>query len=128
MFEMMYSAENIRRQMTELQHRYFIIFADGQPAGYLSFEKKSGDTFIFQKIYAVPEFHGKGAGRYIVELGIASIKAIHPQSFTVELYVNRENPAAGFYGHMGFKMSGTRDHYIGNGYYMNDYIMSIRID
>ncbi|MDR2681272.1 MAG: GNAT family N-acetyltransferase [Tannerella sp.] len=128
MFEMMYSTENIYRQMTELQHQYFITFADEKPAGYLSFEKKSADTFIFQKIYALPEFHGKGVGRYMVEQGISHIRTIHPHPFTVELYVNRENPAVGFYEHTGFKKSGTRDHDIGNGYYMNDYIMSIKID
>ncbi|MDR1380565.1 MAG: GNAT family N-acetyltransferase [Tannerella sp.] len=127
MFEMMYSTESIYRQMTELQHRYFMVFADGQPAGYLSFEKKSGNTYVFQKIYAVPEFHGKGVGRYMVEQALSHIRDIHPQPFTVELYVNRGNPATGFYEHLGFVKSGTRDHPIGNGYYMNDFIMSIKV-
>ncbi|MDR1330922.1 MAG: GNAT family N-acetyltransferase [Tannerella sp.] len=128
MFEMMYSTDSIRRQITEMQHRYFIVYADGLPAGYLSYETKSGDTYVFQKIYAVPEFHGKGVGRYMVEQVISRLRDIHPQPFTVELYVNRGNPAVGFYEHIGFAKSGTRDHPIGNGYYMNDYIMSMKVD
>jgi ribosomal protein S18 acetylase RimI-like enzyme len=128
MFEMMYSTDSLYRQITVLQHQYFIICADEKPAGYLSIEKKSADTYIFQKIYTLPEFHGKGVGRYMVEHALSFLKDIHPQPFTVELYVNRENPAVGFYEHIGFVKCGTRDHPIGNGYYMNDYIMSISVN
>ncbi|MDR0699172.1 MAG: GNAT family N-acetyltransferase [Tannerella sp.] len=128
MFEMMYSIDNLYKQIAILKHQFFIISADERPAGYLSFEEKTDDTFIFQKIYAVPEFHGKGVGRHLVEQVISYLKDIHPQPFTVELYVNRENPAVGFYEHIGFVKSGTRDYPIGDGYYMNDYIMSININ
>jgi ribosomal protein S18 acetylase RimI-like enzyme len=129
MFEMMYAVEHIEQQMTESGHEYFIVYADNNPAGYLSIEKKSDDTFIFQKIYTLPELHGKGLGRYLVEQGIAYIKAAYRRtSFTVELYVNRENPAVGFYEHLGMRKIGTRDHDIGNGFYMNDYIMAMKIE
>lgn len=49
-------------------------------------------------------------------------ETIHPSPFTIELNVNRHNPAVGFYKHMGFHEHATRDFHIGNGYYMNDYI------
>lgn len=128
MFEMMYSTEHISQQMTELKHTYFIIYADNKPAGYLSIEKRSDDKYIFQKIYSLPELHGKGIGRYIIEQGISYLKKIHPSPFTIELYVNRENPAVGFYEHIGMKKTATRNHDIGNGYLMNDYIMTMRIE
>ena len=128
MFEMMYSVEHINQQMTELGHRYFIFYADNEPVGYLSIETKSEDEFIFQKIYTLPELQGKGLGRYIIEQGIAYLKSIHPSPFIVELYVNRENPAVAFYEHVGMKKIDTRDHHIGNGYYMNDYIMAMKIE
>ena len=128
MFEMMYSVEHINQQMTESGHRYFIVYADDKPAGYLSIEAKSDDEFIFQKIYTLPELQGKGLGRYIIEQGIAYLKSIHPSPFIIELYVNRENPAVGFYEHLGMKKIDTRDHDIGNGYYMNDYIMSMNVN
>jgi ribosomal protein S18 acetylase RimI-like enzyme len=127
MFEMMYSVDNILKQMTEEGHRYLLAFADGEPAGYLSIEKKSPNVFIYQKIYALPELQGKGFGRYLFEQGIDYIRKIHPSAFTIELYVNRENPAVGFYRHIGMTQYGSRDHYIGHGFYMNDYIMTMDI-
>ena len=127
MFDRMYSPENISRQINELQHQYFIISSDNIPSGYLSIEQKDSDTYIFQKVYALPHTHGSGIGRYIMEQGFSYIKSIHPTTFKVELYVNRENPVVGFYKHLGFKEIATRDHDIGNGYYMNDYIMEIEV-
>lgn len=128
MFEMMYAPENIIRQMTELHHQYFIISEGGIPKGYLSIEKTGDNTYNFQKIYSLPEAHGSGIGRFIIEQGIEYLKGIHPGSFTVELFVNRQNPAVGFYKHMGLKEVGTRDYPIGNGYFMNDYIMAIEVE
>lgn len=127
MFDMMYAPANLLTQMVEWHHQYFIISADGIPAGYLSIEKKEDNLFNFQKIYSLPEMHGTGIGRYIIEQGIAYLKSIHPGSFTIELYVNRHNPAVGFYQHMGLKAVDTRDYPIGKDYYMNDYVMKMDI-
>lgn len=127
MFEMMYAPESILNQMNELHHEFFIISKDNKPSGYLSIETVEKDLYEFQKIYSLPSLHGTGIGRFIIEQGIAYLKSIHPGSFTVELNVNRENPAVGFYKHIGFHEHATRDFHIGNGYYMNDYIMRIDV-
>jgi len=128
MFEMMYAPENILKQMTELGHQYFIAYANNIPSGYISIEQKDDHTFIIQKVYALPETQGTGMGRYMIEQAIANLKSIHPEPFTAILYVNRENPAIGFYKHLGFYEQATRDHHIGNGYYMNDYIMALDVN
>lgn len=128
MFNMMYAPESIVRQITELGHQYFIVSRDNIPSGYLSIEQQDADTYIFQKIYALPQTQGTGMGRYMIEQGIAYLKSIHPLPFSVILYVNRENPALGFYKHLGFEVIDTRDHHIGNDYYMNDYIMERRVE
>lgn len=127
MFEKMYAPENILKQMNELHHEFFIIYADQIPSGYLSIEKVEEDLYHFQKIYSLPSLHGTGIGRFIIEEGVKYLKSIHPSPFTVELYVNRENPAVGFYKHMGFYQYDTRDEPIGNGFYMNDYVMRLDI-
>ena len=124
---MMYAPESILNQMNELHHEFFIISKDGEPSGYLSIETVEKDLYEFQKIYSLPSLHGSGIGRFIIEQGVAYLKSIHPGSFTVELNVNRENPALGFYKHMGFHEHATRDFHIGNGYYMNDYIMRMEV-
>ncbi len=127
MFEMMYSNESLQKQMSELHHQFFVIYADGVPSGYLSIETVEKDLYEFQKIYSLPSLHGSGIGRFIIEQGIAYLKTIHPSPFTIELNVNRHNPAVGFYKHMGFHEHATRDFHIGNGYYMNDYIMRMEV-
>lgn len=123
MFEMMYTPENILNQMTEKKHIYYIAFSDNEPCGYISIEQADKDLFYFQKIYLLPSIQGKGAGRYLIEQGVKHIKEIHPAPCKVQLYVNRENKALEFYRRMEFKIIDTRDHHIGNNYYMNDYIM-----
>lgn len=127
MFEMMYSIDSIRKQITEAGHHFFIAEIDGVPSGYISIEQKDVKLFNFQKIYALPSLHGKGLGRYLVEEGISYLKKNFETPFTIELFVNRENKAVGFYKHIGFKEVGTRDHAIGNGFYMNDYIMNLEV-
>ena len=89
MFDMMYAPDNILKQMEELHHQYFIILADDMPAGYLSIEKTGENTYNFQKIYSLPEMHGTGIGRFIIEQGINYLKEVHTGPFTIELYVNR---------------------------------------
>lgn len=127
MFDMMYSIKNLHHQMCELHHQFFIIYADGQPGGYLSIETLNDDLYEFQKVYSLPQLHGTGIGRYIIEQGVAYLKSIHQEPFAVELHVNRYNPAVNFYKHMGFYQSDQGDFPIGNGYFMNDYIMRMEV-
>ncbi|MDD4593341.1 MAG: GNAT family N-acetyltransferase [Parabacteroides sp.] len=127
MFDMMYSIKNLHHQMCELHHQFFIIYADGQPGGYLSIETLNDDLYEFQKVYSLPQLHGTGIGRYIIKQGVAYLKSIHRKPFAVELHVNRYNPAVNFYKHMGFYQSDQGDFPIGNGYFMNDYIMRMEV-
>ena len=127
MFEQMYGLDNIRKQMEEQGHVYFLLFSGDTPCGYISIEQPEKDLFIFQKIYLLPSMQGKGAGRYMVERGFDYVQETHPAPCKVMLYVNRSNRAVGFYEQLGFRIAGTRDFPIGNGYYMNDYIMERKI-
>jgi GNAT superfamily N-acetyltransferase len=127
MFDMMYSVENLKKQILELKHQFFIAFADNKPSGYISIEKTEEDVFIVQKIYILPEMQGKGFGRYVLNKGIEYVKGIHHEPFTLKLYVNRKNPAVGFYKHFGMEIVDNRDFHIGNDFYMNDYIMAMSI-
>lgn len=47
---------------------------------------------------------------------------------SVELNVNRNNQAVGFYRHLGMEILRQGDFHIGNGFYMNDYIMGLNLD
>jgi ribosomal protein S18 acetylase RimI-like enzyme len=45
--------------------------------------------------------------------------------FYLTLQVNRFNKAVSFYRNLGFKIIDEQDFDIGNGYFMNDYVMQL---
>lgn len=125
MMEWMYSAESLHRQMEEEGHTYYIARVDGEPAGYVSIRQEGEHTFHLEKIYILVAYKGRHLGRMLFEQALKAIKELHPGPCTMQLNVNRQNPALGFYKHMGMKKADEGDFPIGQGYYMNDYIMSI---
>ena len=126
MFEWMYAPHNLIQQMNN-GHVYFIGYKENEPLGYVSVEQQDKDLFHLQKIYVLPSFQGCHAGSFLFKEAVKYIKSIHPAPCTMELNVNRENKALHFYRHMGMKKVREGDFPIGNGYYMNDYIMGIEI-
>jgi len=81
--------------------------------------------FKLHKLYVLPHVQGKGAGRIFLTDLLQRIKELG--AHTLELQVNRYNKAVGFYQQMGFTIRETADIEIGNGFYMNDYIMQIAL-
>ena len=127
MMEWMYSPENIRKQMEEDGHAYFMAYKDNEPCGYLSIEQQDKDIFHLQKIYILPQFQGHHIGSFLFSEAIRYIKEVHPEPCLMELNVNRTNKAVSFYKRMGMRILREGDFDIGNGYYMNDYIMGLDI-
>ncbi|MDR2038178.1 MAG: GNAT family N-acetyltransferase [Bacteroidales bacterium] len=124
MIEKMYSDEALKQQMKD-GHTFFIVsLDDGKPIGFVSINPKSESLYILEKLYVLPEAHGSGAGRFLVEHVEKHICELHPgKKITLELNVNRNNKAVNFYQHIGYHADRKVDEYIGNGFYKNDYIM-----
>ena len=127
MMEWMYSITNLRKQMAEEGHIYYIAFKEDAPAGYVSIQPEGENLFHLQKIYVLPSFQGKYLGKLLFEQAIKAIKEIHPAPCKMHLNVNRNNKALRFYEYMGMEKVDEGDFAIGNGYYMNDYIMGLTI-
>ena len=127
MMEWMYSEENIRKQMEEENHVYFIAYKDNDAAGYVSVQPEGDDLFHLQKIYVLPQYQQTHCGSFLFRSAIQYIKEIHHAPCKIDVNVNRYNRALHFYEHMGMKKVREGDFPIGNGYYMNDYIMGINI-
>ena len=113
MMEWMYSITNLHKQMEE--------------EGHISIQPEGEDLFHLQKIYVLPSFQGKHLGKLLFEQAVKAIKEIHPTPCEMHLNVNRNNKALRFYEYMGMKKVDEGDFAIGNGYYMNDYIMGLTI-
>ncbi len=127
MMEWMYSDESLQRHMAE-GHTYYIAYADNKPCGYLSVERQGEQRFHLQKIYVLPDYQGQGIGERLFQQAVMHIQQEGTLPATMELNVNRENRAVGFYLRMGMHRARTVDVAIGNGFYMNDYIMELKIE
>lgn len=129
MIEMMYSEESLHRQMTRRGDVFFV----EEDRGYVSIRpdgtaEDGRPRFHLEKIYVMPDGQGTGLGRQLFQLacGWAKEQAGGAPAL-VELNVNRGNPAVGFYEHLGMVRARSGDFPIGNGFYMNDYIMALDI-
>ncbi|AVM51833.1 acetyltransferase (GNAT) family protein [Bacteroides zoogleoformans] len=127
MMEWMYSTENLSRQMEKEGHVYLLACKEDETAGYASVERQGEAVFHLQKIYVLPRYQGAHCGSFLFREAIRYIKEVHPAPCRLELNVNRNNKALHFYEHMGMHKLREGDFPIGNGYYMNDYIMGMEI-
>lgn len=133
MLERMYSETSLQRQMGQEGHVYFIAEWDDEPCAYVSVQPRGlqedgACLFELQKIYVLPAFKGKGIGISLYEHICSFVRrAASGRPCRIELHVNRSNPAVGFYRHLGMEILREGDFSIGQGYYMNDYIMGISL-
>lgn len=127
MMEWMYSEDSLHKQMEKDGHIYYLAFKEDEPAGYMSIQPEGEHVFHLQKIYVLPSFQGMKLGKQLFEQAIKAIKEFHPAPCQMRLNVNRQNKALAFYERMGMVKVDEGDFPIGNGYYMNDFIMGMDI-
>ena len=128
MMDWMYSPTNLRKQISEDGHVYYLAFQGNTPAGYLSIQPEAEHIFHLQKIYVLPSFQGMKLGKLLFKQAIDGIKELHPEPCQMRLNVNRYNTkAVEFYQRMGMKKIFEGDFDIGHGYLMTDYIMALDI-
>jgi ribosomal protein S18 acetylase RimI-like enzyme len=124
MFEMMYSPENLLKAMTGGGQTFLVFSHEGRDVGYVAYETLPDHEFYLQKIYLLPELQGRGSGRAMLDALIDHLREADPEARRLGLNVNRQNlKAIWFYLRNGFEITSRRDHHIGQGYYMNDYIL-----
>jgi GNAT superfamily N-acetyltransferase len=122
MLNLIYSPVSLRRQMVDQRHQFLLVEEGEEAIGFASWSAtEEPGVFKLHKLYVLPGQQGKGLGRSILEF---IFQAIHPQGAKVlQLNVNRFNKARQFYERLGFIVIKEEDIPIGNGYFMNDYIM-----
>ena len=118
-----HSRESIEREMDEGYE--FIIMKDGDMnIGYLSFHDE-GDRVYISKLYLLKDFRGKGFGRRMFQIvdNYAKSKGIHKEY----LRVNKKSSTLEVYKRSGFEIVDSVCTDLGNGFFMDDYIMEKRI-
>ncbi|MDE3212824.1 MAG: GNAT family N-acetyltransferase [Bacteroidota bacterium] len=127
MLEKIYSLTSLENQLLDLGHRFVVVMEEQVPVGFASYSKKEGHPQIIRlhKIYILPSEQGKGTGKYLLQY--VKEAALQMGGTLLQLNVNRYNPALHFYEKNGFEVVGQEDIDIGEGYYMNDYIMEFPV-
>jgi ribosomal protein S18 acetylase RimI-like enzyme len=123
MLEMMYNPITLQRQMEEDGCSFIIVYDDNEAVAFASYNETEPQLWKLNKIYILPSQQGKGTGKFIINYIIEEIRAKHAKS--MQLQVNRQNKAKDFYERLGFKIIKTADFDIGNGFFMNDYVMEL---
>ncbi len=127
MMEMIYSKAALSNQMDTLHHQFLLVYEEKEPVGFAAYAATpEPGIYKLHKIYVSPELQGKGIGRLIIDEVIMRTKSMG--ATILELNVNRHNKARSFYEKLGFTIHDKVDIPIGNGYFMNDYVLRKEID
>ena len=125
MMDLIYSPEALVSQLDAGQV-FHILYYETEPAGFASYTPfPEAGKFKLNKIYLDPKLQGKGLGKYLLQDMISRVK--NDGGTELQLNVNRFNRAKGFYENMGFSILKEELLDIGNGYFMDDYVMHINI-
>lgn len=122
MLQLMYNKNELEHQIQN-GYKYLLANNENQMIGFAAFNEISLHTFKLQKLYVLPEAQGTGLGKFLLNHIIQEIKSNGAVSLI--LNVNRHNNALSFYTKMGFQIIREEDNDIGNGYFMNDYVMQL---
>jgi len=119
MLRLMYSPQALRQQMDE-GHEFHVVLLDGRPAGYLSLSQKTPGEFFLHKFYIETAEQGKGFGAEVFR----KVLQLYPGMRSMRLTVNRKNfKSINFYFKLGFRIEEVKDFDIGEGYFMEDFVM-----
>lgn len=124
MLKKMYSHEAILKQTKEGQ-QFLIVVGPETSSGYaetgfISFSTPDNKNYALHKFYILQEKQNAGLGTKVFKKVFDEL--YKPESIT--LTVNRQNyKSINFYFKLGFKIEKVADFDIGNGYFMNDFVM-----
>ncbi|MEO8961308.1 MAG: GNAT family N-acetyltransferase [Ginsengibacter sp.] len=120
-----YSVSSLQNQVNILKHQLIIVSDEEDPVGFASFSAHADDPTVYHlnKIYVLPAQQGKYIGRQILDYIADRIKS--NGACSLQLNVNRYNKALHFYEKYGFTIIKEEDIDIGDGYFMNDYVMEL---
>lgn len=125
MLEMMYSTEALTEQIRRHNHQFTLVYEQNQPVAFASFSRLATDDagFKLHKIYICLENQGRGIGKELLRYIVSLIQPLGASY--LDLNVNKQNRARFFYEKMGFTIVREEDIDIGNGFFMNDYVMRL---
>lgn len=105
-------------------YRYYFVKDSDSIVGFTAFVKKDDEMYL-SKFYLKKEEWGKDYSLYMLRFVVLNVESLNLHNIT--LRVNRENPAVQAYKKIGFNIVREDKSDIGEGFFMDDYIMEFRI-
>jgi GNAT superfamily N-acetyltransferase len=93
--------------------------------GFCSVSPEDANEYKLNKLYVLPKAHGTGAGKALLNKAIEVTK--EAGSTSLFLQVNKLNTAYSFYLKHGFVKERDFKFDIGNGFFMDDYVMRLHL-
>ncbi len=127
MLDKFYSLDSLKNQFDNDNHVFLLVKENEEFLGFASYElnSESNSKAKLHKLYVLPNLHGKGIGKLLIN-EIQKIAKNNNQK-SIFLNVNRFNPAKDFYLKLGFKIIDSIDISIGNNFLMEDFIMEKKL-
>lgn len=120
MVEHIQSAQAMTSHIENDGYEYFLIYSDGQLAGYTAIQPKDGKLFL-SKLYVDNAFRGRGLGK--AGLAFAEAAGRKYGCSSIWLTVNRFNEQAiAVYRHSGYALVREQQVGIGGGFIMDDFV------
>tara|TARA_R100001143_G_C3356681_1_gene132842 strand:- start:2623 stop:3117 length:495 start_codon:yes stop_codon:yes gene_type:complete len=120
MLDKFQSTSSITTQLSE-GYEYYLISSAGEFVGYTGL-KNEADRLMISKLYALDSARGTGIGKKLLEF--IESKAFSCQANVIWLTVNKNNTEViSWYKRRGFSIVDSVKADIGDGYFMDDYIM-----
>ncbi|MES2837679.1 MAG: GNAT family N-acetyltransferase [Bacteroidota bacterium] len=120
MLNWMYSKQALQDQIENQNHQFYVVFKNDVMIAYASFTDKGNGNYFIHKFYVDTDLHQAGVGSQL----FSYLKNQMPNLSSIRLTVNRANyTAINFYFKNGFVIEKVEDFDIGNGYFMNDFVM-----
>lgn len=124
MLDWMYSSSSLLEQINN-GHQFFIAVYENKIVGFASTSLQELNIYKLNKLYVLPTNQKTGAGKALLQSVVAFAK--ENNAHKIQLQVNRNNNAKEFYLKQGFEVLFEADFEIGNGYFMNDYVMGFTL-
>lgn len=119
------SEDSIREQMND-GYLYSFIEVDGKRIGYICIRPED-DALLMSKLYVIKDFRGKGIGSRMLDEILNKGREMNVSK--TYLRVNRNNALAmRAYKAKGFVIVKEEKLDLGNGFYMDDYLMEYRYE
>jgi ribosomal protein S18 acetylase RimI-like enzyme len=124
MLHQLYRPDALLAQMRAGQ-QFLLAEVNLESLGFAAYSSIDDHIWKLHKLYVLPHLQGKGIGRALLD--VVKDTATEAGASQLILNVNRNNPALRFYERYGFQLLKTEDIDIGEGYFMNDYVLGLSL-